>query len=229
MRGAVAVALTAALACGAIATAHTTAAAAPPAAPHVMLIVEENRSESDVIGSSDAPYINALAAAYGLAVASYGQSHPSLPNYLELLSGSTYGITDDGTQYSFAGPTLVDQLAQQRIAWRAYMESMPSACFGGDASGGYAKKHDPFMYFRSITQNDSQCQNVVPLSSMTTDLSSPQAPEFVWVTPNLCDDGHDCSTETADSWLRAKLAPVLASAWFRQNGVVIVTWDEGCT
>src|SRR5579859_5263732 len=124
-------------------------------APHVMLIVEENRSASDVIGSSDAPYINSLADRYGLATSSYGQSHPSLPNYLELLSGSTQGVTDDGTQYSFAGPTLVDQLAQQGIRWRAYMESMPSACYTGGSSGEYAKKHDPFMYFRSITQNQS--------------------------------------------------------------------------
>lgn len=195
--------------------------------PHVMLIVEENRSESAVIGSSDAPYINSMAERYGLATSSYGQSHPSLPNYLELLSGSTQGVTDDGTQYSFAGPTLVDQLAQQGIGWRAYMESMPSACFTGGSSGEYAKKHDPFMYFRSITQNQSQCQNVVPLSAMRTDLASPQAPDFIWVTPNLCDDGHDCSTATADSWLQTHLSPVLSSPWFRQNGVVIVTWDEG--
>lgn len=192
-----------------------------------MLIVEENRSESDVVGSSDAPYINSLAATHGLALASYGQSHPSLPNYLELLSGSTHGVTDDGTQYSFDGPTLVDQLAQQHITWRAYMESMPAACYSGASSGPYAKKHDPFMYFRSVTQNDSQCQNVVPLTSMKTDLSSQQAPDFVWVTPNLCDDGHDCSTATADSWLQTNLAPVLSSSWFQQNGVVIVTWDEG--
>ena len=192
-----------------------------------MLIVEENRSESDVIGSSDAPYINGLANQYGLATASYGQSHPSLPNYLALLSGSTQGVTDDGTQYSFAGPTLVDQLAQQGITWRAYMEGMPSACYGGASSGEYAKKHDPFMYFRSITQNSSQCQNVVPFGSLHADLSSGNGADFIWVTPNLCDDGHDCSTATADSWLAANLAPVLSSSWFEQNGVVIVTWDEG--
>ena len=207
------------------ATVRSQAAEAAP--PHVMLIIEENRSESDVIGSSNAPYINGLANRYGLATASYGQSHPSLPNYLALLSGSTQGVTDDGTQHSFSGPTLVDQLAQQGITWRAYMESMPSACYGGASSGEYAKKHDPFMYFRSITENPSQCQNVVPFGSLHSDLSSPGAADFIWVTPNLCDDGHDCSTATADSWLESNLAPVLSSSWFRQNGVVIITWDEG--
>ena len=192
-----------------------------------MLIVEENRNESDVIGSTDAPNINSLANRYGLATSSFGQSHPSLPNYLALLSGSAQGVTDDGTQHSFDGPTLVDQLAQQGITWRAYMESMPSACYGGAASGEYAKKHDPFMYFRSITQNPAQCRNVVPFGSLQSDLSSPQAPDFIWITPNLCDDGHDCSTATADSWLATNLAPVLSSSWFRHDGVVIITWDEG--
>ena len=227
MRGAVAIALTGAVACSAIAFARTAATAAPVPAPHVMLIVEENRSESDVIGSSDAPYINSLAATNGLALAAYGQSHPSLPNYLELLSGSTQGVTDDGTQYSFAGPTLVDQLAQHGTTWRAYMESMPSVCYTGVSSGEYAKKHDPFMYFQSITQNQSQCRNVAPFGSLHADLISTHAPDFIWVTPNLCDDGHDCSTATADSWLATNLAPVLSSSWFRQDGVVIITWDEG--
>ena len=226
MRAARAVVL-AVLAVVSIAIAGSSATAAPVPVPHVMLIVEENRSEASVIGSSDAPYINGLANQHGLATASYGQSHPSLPNYLALLSGSTQGRTDDGTQYSFAGPTLVDQLAQQGITWRAYMEGMPSACYGGASSGEYAKKHDPFMYFRSITQNPSQCQNVVPFGSFKADLSSGNAADFIWVTPNLCDDGHDCSTATADSWLAANLAPVLSSPWFQQNGVVIITWDEG--
>ena len=221
------IALTVAVAGSAFALAHTTATAAPSPAPHVMLIVEENRSESDVIGSSDAPYINGLASRYGLATASYGQSHPSLPNYLELLSGSTHRVSDDGTQYSFAGPTLVDQLEGRHITWRAYMESMPSACYTGSSSGQYAKKHDPFMYFQSITDNASQCQNVVPVRSLQTDLKSPQAADFIWITPNLCNDGHDCSTTTADAWLQTELATVLTSSWFQQNGLVIITWDEG--
>ena len=202
-------------------------AAATPSPPHVMLIVEENRDYPSVVGSADAPYINGLANRYGLATASYAQARPSLPNYLTLLSGSTQGVTDDGTGYSFAGPTLVDQLAQRGITWRAYMESMPGPCYAGAASGEYAKKHDPFMYFTSITAHPAQCQNVVPLESLTADVDSATAPDFIWVTPDLCDDGHDCSTATADSWLAANLPPVLASDWFSHNGVVIVTWDEG--
>lgn len=227
MRRILVLALIAAVATPAVLVARSQANAATAAPPHVMLIVEENRSESDVIGSSDAPYVTSLAETYGLALASYGQAHPSLPNYLELLSGSTQGVTDDGTGYSFAAPTLADQLAQHGITWRAYMESMPSACYGGDSSGEYAKKHDPFMYFPAITHSASQCQNVVPFSAMRAELSSSQAADFMWVTPDLCDDGHDCSTATADSWLASNLAPVLSSSWFREDGIVIITWDEG--
>ena len=225
-RGLGALAVVAALT-AAIGATGATAAAAGAAPPHVMVIVEENRSESSVIGSPDAPYINSLVDRYGLATAAYGQSHPSLPNYLELLSGSTQGVHDDGTGYTFGGQTLADQLSQNGFTWRAYMESMPSACYSGGGSDGYAKKHDPFMYFTSITGNPSLCGNVVPFGGLQNDLSSPSAPDFAWVTPNLCDDGHDCSTSAADSWLGGMLPRVLASSWFASGGIVIVTWDEG--
>jgi phospholipase C len=211
------------------AVAATTDAAASPGTtplPHVMLIVEENRSESAVIGATDAPYVNGLAARYGLATA-YAQSHPSLPNYLELLSGSTWGVGDDGTGYSFSGSTLVDQLQQRAIRWRAYMESMPAPCYAGAGFNGYAKKHDPFMYFSTITGNAGSCANVVPFAELHADLASGVAPAFMWVTPNLCDDGHDCSTATMDGWLAAHLPPLLSSSWFAEDGVVIITWDEG--
>src|ERR1700682_3285358 len=84
-------------------------------APHIMVIVEENRSESDVIGSPDAPYVNGLAHRYGRATIAFAQSHPGLPNYLQLLSGSTQGVSDDGTGYSFGAPTLVGQLQSRAI------------------------------------------------------------------------------------------------------------------
>jgi phospholipase C len=199
----------------------------PPPLPHVMVIVEENRSESAVIGSGDAPFINALASRYGMAAQSYGQSHPSLPNYLALISGSTQGVSDDGTGYVFSGPTLANQLSDHGIDWRAYMEDLPSPCYGGSGAGGYAKKHDPFMYFSSITGTAALCNRVVAFTQFGSDLNAGRLAPFVWITPNLCNDGHDCSNGTMDTWLQSNLSPVLASAWFAQHGVVIVTWDEG--
>jgi len=207
--------------------ASTPPASSPTGVPHVVVVLEENRSEAAVIGSADAPYVNSLARSYGVATASYGQSHPSLPNYLELISGSTWGVADDGTGYSFSGPTLADQLWTHGISWRAYMEGMAAPCFNGSGSGGYAKKHDPFMYFSSITGNAAMCNNVVPYSRLSVDLAAGSLPSFVWITPTLCDDGHDCSTATMDAWLRANLPPLLASAWFAEDGIAVVTWDEG--
>ena len=212
-----------------IAAPLETAKADTSTVPHVMVIVEENRSESSVIGASDAPYINALAAQHGLATDSYGVSHPSLPNYLELISGSTQGVSDDGTGYSFNAPTLAGQLQASGIGWRAYMEGMPSACYDGAGIDGYAKKHDPFMYFTEVTHNAALCGNVVPLAGLGSDLSSGAAPPFLWVTPDLCHDGHDCSNATMDAWLASMLPQVLASPWYAQDGIVVITWDEGYT
>ena len=202
----------------------------PPAGPaHIMVIVMENREASSVLGQPDAPYINSLATSYGLATHWYGVSHPSLPNYLTMVSGSDQGVHDDGTGYVFAGPTLVDQLAAHGIGWKAYMEDMPSPCFGGSSSGGYAKKHDPFMYFTSITRSPAQCGRVVPHGRLSSDLAAGTAPPFLFVTPNLCDDGHDCPNSVADGWLKREMGMVTGSGWFRQGGSVVITWDEGGT
>jgi phosphatidylinositol-3-phosphatase len=204
--------------------------AAPAAAPpHVMVIVLENREASSVLGRPDAPYINSLAGGYGQATHWYGVSHPSLPNYLAMISGSDQGVHDDGTGHTFGGPTLVDQLAGRGIGWKAYMEDMPSPCFGGGSSGNYAKKHDPFMYFSSITGNPGQCARVVPHGQLAGDLQAGTAPPFLFVTPNMCNDGHDCGNATADGWLKGEMRMVMGSSWYRQGGSVIVTWDEGAS
>jgi hypothetical protein len=211
------------------ATAAATQAAPPPASgpPHIMVIVMENREASSVLGQSDAPFINSLASGYGQATRWYGVSHPSLPNYLAMISGSDQGVHDDGTGYSFGGTTLVDQLAARGIGWKAYMEDMPAPCFGGGSSGGYAKKHDPFVYFNSITGNPAQCGRVVPHAQLRSDLQAGTAPPFLFVTPNGCDDGHDCGNAQADGWLKGEMQMVMSSSWYRQGGSVVITWDEG--
>jgi hypothetical protein len=194
-----------------------------------MVIVEENREYNSVIGDPNAPYINALAQQNGLATQWYGQSHPSLPNYLEMISGSTQGVTDDGTSYVFNATTVADELTGAGINWKAYMEDMPSPCYNGAQSSGYYKKHDPFMYFSSITGNPFKCQRVVPFTSFASDLQSNGLPSFAFVTPNICDDGHDCPNSTTDSWLKGFLPQVLGSPWYQAGGVVILTYDEGST
>jgi hypothetical protein len=204
------------------------------AVPHVMVIVMENQEYGDVIGSSSAPYVNKLASQYGLATNYHARTHPSLPNYIDLIAGSTMGITSDCTDCSVEGNTLVDQLASKNIHWTAYMGGMPTTCFPGadyppGTGEGYAKKHNPFLYFDHLRTDTSACQNVVPESQLADDLRAGKAAPFLWASPSLCDDGHSgrCGLPSADGWLSKNLPMVLASSWYGNGGIVIVTWDEG--
>src|SRR5207302_1240536 len=112
-----------------------------------IVILMENKGCKKVIGSSQAPYLNRLALGAAFASRYYGLTHPSLPNYLGLTGGSTFGITSDCTDCTVRGGNLVDQLDSAHISWKAYMEGMPAPCFAGAAEGLYAKKHNPFAYY----------------------------------------------------------------------------------
>lgn len=198
--------------------------------PHVMLIVLENREYDDVIGATGAPYLNSLAVSAGLATDYHARAHPSLPNYLDLISGSTHGITSDCTGCQVVGDTLVDQLARRGIGWTAYMEGLPGSCFAGAASDGYAKRHNPFAYFPQLGDQGA-CHQVVPLERLGGDLGAGRASPFLWVSPDLCDDGHEaaCGLRASDRWLSAFLPSVTGSGWYASGGAVIITWDEGTT
>jgi hypothetical protein len=200
-----------------------------PSAPfdRVIVLVMENREYSEVIGSSHAPYVNGLATRFTLATQYYAASHPSVPNYLALIGGSTFGISSDCTSCSVAGRNLVDQLQAHGISWKAYMQGMPSACYQGAFSGRYAKKHDPFLYFDDVRQNSARCHLVVPFSQLGQDIASGGLPRFVWITPDLCNDGHDCSTATADAFLKHQVPALLQQ--LGSNGVLFLTWDEGAS
>ena len=227
----VALALAAGLlvACGSAhagASLQLNAAALPAsAASHVVVIVMENEESSSVIGNAAAPYINSLARRYGLATQSYGVTHPSLPNYLALTSGSTQGATSDCTSCHFGARSIIDQLEAAKISWRAYLEGVPSPCFTGAGAGGYAKKHNPFIYYDDVAGSRSRCRNLVGFSSLASDLSHGTLPTYVWITPNLCDDMHDCSIATGDRFL-ARTVPALLRE-LGPSGFLVLTWDEG--
>jgi phosphatidylinositol-3-phosphatase len=204
--------------------------ALPPSVPkptssHVVTIVMENKEYDDVIGNRDAPYIDRLARRYGLATASYGIRHPSLPDYLALTSGSTHGIDSDCTGCHVSGPSIVDQLDGVGLTWKAYMEDLPSACFRGAGAGGYAKKHDPFMYYDAVAGDPRRCSRVVPLEQLPADLRRGRLPTYSFISPDLCNDMHDCSVATGDRFL-AHLVPTLLRA-LGPRGYLILTWDEG--
>src|SRR5207253_209042 len=150
------------------------------------------------------------------------------PNYLAATGGSTFGVTTDCTTCFQAQPNIaVDRVEASGRSWKAYMESMPSPCFVGD-SGTYAQKHDPFIYYDDIRLNSTECNKVVPYASFASDLASTATtPNYAWVTPNLCDDMHDCSISTGDTWLSQNVPTILNSpAFTTQNSLLAITWDE---
>src|SRR5690348_10849844 len=127
----------------------------------IVVILMENKESGQVLGSRSAPYLNRLARTYASATAFYGTSHPSLPNYLALTGGSTFGINSDCTGCRVGKTSIVDQLERAHLSWRAYMEDLPRPCFTGPSAGDYAKKHDPFAYYARITSHPARCANIV--------------------------------------------------------------------
>ncbi len=197
----------------------------PSRRSHVVVVMMENAEYGEVIGSDSAPYVNALARRYGLATHSYAITHPSLPNYLALTSGSTDGIESDCSSCKVSAPNLVDQLQAAGISWKAYLEGLPHPCFLGAQAGSYAKKHDPFAYYEDVAHNQARCRLLVGFEALAADLRAGTLPTFAWVSPNLCDDGHDCSLGTADGFLAWTLPALLRE--LGPHGFLILTWDEG--
>jgi hypothetical protein len=183
----------------------------------VVWILLENVGYS-IVGSSSAPYLNSLAAACGLATNDYAVSHPSLPNYIALTSGSTQGITDDGepSTHPLSTPSIFSELGNH---WRSLVESMPSRC-DMVTSGTYAARHNPAVYFQNL---GSAClRNDVPLT-LPLNLSA----RFTFITPNICNDMHSCPVATGDSWLRRMVPQILKSSQYQSHSTALfITFDE---
>jgi hypothetical protein len=208
-----------------IATAMPRAAAVPHF-DRVAVIVLENESYDGIIGNPDAPFLNELASGYGLATDFFATTHPSLPNYLALIGGSTFGVHSDCTKCKVGKQrNLVDQLEGKGISWKAYMSAMPSPCYTGPDTGLYAKRHDPFLFFDDIVTNPDRCNKVVPFDQMAADIAAGTLPRFVWITPDLCQDMHDCPIASGDQFLAEQVPTILDQ--LGSNGVLFITWDEG--
>jgi phosphatidylinositol-3-phosphatase len=219
-----------ALAAVALQTASASAAArGVPAFDHIFIIVMENHSYAEIIGNTGrAPYLNHLAKQYGVATNYHAITHPSLPNYLALTGGDTFHITSDcNTCWVNAPDIAVNRVAASGRTWKAYMDSMPSRCLVGDAYP-YAQRHDPFIYFTNVRTSPGCPNHVVPLSMLRNDLArTVTTPNYVWISPNLCHDMHDCSISAGDTWLRNTLPEILRSpAFITQKSLVLITWDE---
>jgi hypothetical protein len=194
----------------------------------VAVVVLENHAPADVLTSG---WLARAARGGGRAVDAYGETHPSLGNYLAMISGSTQGVSDDDvTDGPFRAPTIAGQLGSANLPWRAYMDAMPSPCFGRtsatDVTGRYAKRHDPFLFFDAIVAHSAACRrHVVPGTQLRRDIAAGALPRFVWITPDLCQDMHDCPVAAGQRWMAATLPRLIRALGPR--GVVFVTADEG--
>jgi acid phosphatase len=193
------------------------AATAVPRFAHLVVVVEENRSYSDVLGNRAAPFINGLARTGVVLTNSYGVRHPSEPNYLALFSGSTHGLTDDSCPRTYAGNNLASQLRAHGQSFVGYAESLPQPGFLGCSAGPYARKHAPWTDFKLPASLG------VPMTAFPGDYS--KLPRVAFVIPNVDSDMHDGTIAAGDTWLRSHLGSYVS--WARtHNSLLIVTWDE---
>lgn len=193
------------------ACAQTQTQSHSPQSRHVFVIVMENHSATEALSQ---PFTASLAQKYGVANNYHAITHPSVPNYLALTSGSTWGLQDD-SYHSLPRQDLGTQLTKANVSWRAYMESMqPGQCL--DSPLPYDAGHNPFAFYGGGCPS-----NVVPLGELPTEM-----PRFAWITPNACHDTHSCSLSTGDTWLSREVAAITATSAWSSGGVLFITWDE---
>jgi phosphatidylinositol-3-phosphatase len=201
------------------------ATVATPSLRHAVVIVFENKEQDAVLGNASAPTFNAMAKRYATLTEYYGVAHPSLPNYLALVGGSTFGIHSDCTGCVVSARDLADTLQAAGRTWKLYAEGLPHIGYTGAFAGRYAKKHAPFLYFHDVVTHRARVRRVVPLTRLRTDLRTDRLPDFAFVVPDLCHSMHDCPVATGDAWLRSLLPPLLRLP----DTVVFVLFDEGST
>jgi hypothetical protein len=208
------------LVAAAVAGLLSAAGCGQPAAPasiatHVFVIVMENKSPAEAMAGA---FTASLAARYGVAENYRAVSHPSVPNYLALTSGSTWGVTDD-SYHSLPKRDIGTQLTGAGISWRAYMQGyQPGGCLTSPLP--YDPGHNPFAFY------GGGCPaNVVPMTQLNADLGR-NMPTFAWLGPDMCNDEHSCPVSTGDAWLRQAVSGVMSSPAWTSHGVIFVTWDE---
>jgi acid phosphatase len=198
---------------------------------HVFVVVEENTNSVNVIGSSLMPYLNGLANQYGLATQYFADTHPSIGNYLMMTTGQV--LTNDDSQTPLSFPVSADNAVRELIAsgksWKQYAESIPSVGYvGGNSTccgGQFYTRHAPLPYMTDA-QTASQLTNIVPFTQLATDLANNTLPNYGFITPNGCDDAHDCSLDVADNWLKTNIDPLVKSAEFQKDGLLVIVFDE---
>jgi phospholipase C len=213
-------------------------AAAIPRFSHVFLFILENRGYRQVIGNPQFPELNRLASHYDLATRFYAATHPSLPNYVALIAGRTFGSHSDNPSQRFFGPNLLSQMSAAGLSWKSYQQSLPNPGFRGDYAGRtaivYAKKHDPAMLFPAIA-GSALAEQVVPLHQLGKDLSRGQVPKLSLIIPDVCHDLHGAPScpagprlnRSGDRFIAHWVAAIRRSKAWTGHALIVITFDEG--
>ncbi len=196
-----------------------------PTFNHVFIVVEENTNYSSVIGNHSMPYLNGLASQYGLATQYYANTHPSIGNYFMMTTGTI--VTNDD---NFSGTVTADNVVRRLITagrtWKAYEENLPSIGYLTPDVGNYARRHCPLSYMSDVVNSSIQKMNLVPFTQFSVDLKNNTLPSYSFITPNLCNDAHDCSLATADKWLKTNIDPLIKNSNFQAGDLLIIMFDE---
>lgn len=192
-------------------------AEALPQPDHVVVVIEENKSFTQIIGNKNAPYINKLAKRGVLFTQSYGVTHPSQPNYLALFTGTTRGISSNVCPLDLGGDNLVAALQAMGLEFAIYSESLPHAGADDCIYGGYRRKHNPVADWQELAAYN------LPFTAFPQDYT--QLPTVSFVVPDQRHDMHDGSIAQGDAWLKQNLAGYADWA-LQHNSLLIVTWDE---
>jgi hypothetical protein len=185
---------------------------------HIVVVIEENHSYNQIVGSSNAPYMNSLIQKGALFTNAHGVTHPSQGNYLALFSGSTQGVKDDACLKPFLVPNLASSLINAKLTFTGYSEDLPKVGYTGCSSKGYARKHNPWIQFTNVPLDLNR-----PFTDFPQDFSNLPAVSFV--IPNHQNDMHDGTVNQADDWLKSNIDSY--ALWAKaHNSLLIVTWDE---
>lgn len=209
---------------------------APPAsaanrAPHVILVVEENRSFSTVYPTG-MPWLSALGDANGIATNYLSDEKGSLLDYLWLSSGSgeqAFGCDGNACAQPITDDNIFRELNNAGLSWKIYLDSLPLTGFLGAFSGNYVKRHNPAAWYSDIINNPSQQKNIVPFTQFAADLANNNLPDYTIIVPDLQHDAHDGTPAMADAWLSKNVQPVLGTPYFQKggSGVLFITFDNG--
>jgi phospholipase C len=207
---------------------------------HVFVIMMENTGYKLLIGNTNAPWINSAAAKYGLATSYFGVTHPSQPNYIAATAG-IQGADSDNDE-TLAVPNIVDQLESHGKTWTAYMQSLSLCTTKLDHACGdqlYERKHNPFVTFADVQTSPARMANIVDFSQLSTDLASGNVADYVWISPDQCNDMHGRSTAgacnfgneagliaTGDAFLSSTVGAIMSSSAWTGNSAIFVMWDE---